>query len=85
MKLEKSTWKESVSLRSPSMAVIAREFAEMHHLGNALATTGMTTLDRVGEVEATSPNTPALLRIVTPETDMHRTATPRTVSTILAL
>jgi hypothetical protein len=45
----------------------------------------MTTLDQAGEVEATSPNTPALLRIVTPEIVMHRTATPMTVSTIPAL
>jgi hypothetical protein len=36
-------------------------------------------------VEATSPKTPALLRIITPETIMHRTATPMTISTILAL
>jgi hypothetical protein len=36
-------------------------------------------------VEATSPKTPALLRIVTPKTVMHRTATPMTVSTIPAL
>jgi hypothetical protein len=85
MKLEKSIGKESESLRSPSMAVIVRGSVEMHHLGNALTTTGMTTLDQVGEVEATSPNTPALLSIVTPETVMHRAATPMTVSTIPAL
>jgi hypothetical protein len=85
MKLEKSTGKESESLRCPSVAVIARGSAEMHHPGDTLTTIGMTTLDRVGEVEATSPNTPAPLRIVTPETVMHRTATPMTVSTVPAL
>jgi hypothetical protein len=37
------------------------------------------------EVEATSPNTPTLLRIVTPKTVMHQTATPMIVSTIPAL
>jgi hypothetical protein len=84
LKLEKSIGRGSVSLRSLSMVMIARGSAEMHHLGNALATTGMTTLDRVGVVEATPPNTPALLRIVTPETIMLRTATLRTVSTIPA-
>jgi hypothetical protein len=83
--LEKSTERESISLRSPSVAMIARGSIEMHHPGNALATTAMTTLDRVGEVEATSPNTPTLLKIVTPRTVMHRTATPRTVSTVPAL
>ena len=67
------------------MAVIARGSAEMHHPRNALATSGMTTLDQVGVVEATPPNTPALLRIVTPGTVMLRTATARTVSTIPAL
>ena len=67
------------------MAVIARGSAEMHHPGNALTTIGMTTLDRVGVVEATPPNTPALLRIVTPRTVMFRTATLRTVSTVPAL
>ena len=66
------------------MAVIARGSAEMHHPGNAHATTGMTTLDRVREVEATPPNTPALLRIVTPGTVMLRTATLRIVSTVPA-
>jgi hypothetical protein len=85
MKLEKSTGEESESLRSPSVAVIARGSVEMLYPGNALTTIGMTTLDRVGEVEATSPNTPTLLRIITPETVMHRTATPMTVSTIPAL
>ena len=85
LKLEKSTGRESVSLRIPSVAVIARGSAEMHHPGNAHATTGMTTLDRVGEVEATPPNTPALLRIVTPGTVMLRTATLRIVSTVPAL
>jgi hypothetical protein len=85
MKLEKSTREESESLRSPSVAVIARGSMEMHHPGNAPTTTGMTTLDRVEEMEATSPKTPALLRIVTPETVMHRTTTPMTVSTIPAL
>jgi hypothetical protein len=67
------------------VAVIARGSAEMHHPGNALATTRMTTLDRVGVEEATPPNTPALLRIVTPETAMLRTATLRTVPTVPAL
>ena len=67
------------------MAVIARGSVEMHHPGNALATTGMTTLDRVEVVEATPPNTPALLRIITPGTVMLRTATLRIVSTVLAL
>ena len=62
------------------MVVIARGSIEMHHPGNALAITGMTTQDRVGEVEATPPNTPALLRIVTPGTVMLRT-----VSTVPAL
>jgi hypothetical protein len=85
MKLEKSTGKESESLRSPSVAVIARGSAEMHPPGNTLTTTGMTTLDQVGEVGATSPNTPALLRIVTPEIVMLRIVTPMTVSTIPAL
>ena len=66
------------------MDVIATGSAEMHHPRNALATTGMTTLDRVGVVEATPPNTPALLRIVTPGTVMLRTATLRTISTIPA-
>jgi hypothetical protein len=66
------------------MVVITRGSTEMHHPGNTLATTGMTTLDRVGVVEATPPNTPALLRIVTPGTIMLRTATLRTVSTIPA-
>ena len=55
------------------MAVIVRGSAEMHHPGNALATTGMTTPDRVGVVEATPPNTPTLLRIVTPGTVMLKT------------
>ena len=82
LKLEKSTGRGSVSLRSLSVDVIARGFVEMHHPGNAHATTGMTTLDRVGEVEATPPNTPALLRIVTPGTVMLRTATLRIVSTV---
>ena len=85
LKLEKSIRRESVSLRSPSVAMIARGSAEMHHPGNAHATTGMTTLDQVGEVEATPPNTPALLRIVTPGTVMLRTATLRIVSTVPAL
>ena len=67
------------------MDEITRGSAEMHHLGNAHATTRMTTLDRVGVVEATPPNTPALLRIVTPRTVMLRTATLRTVSTVPAL
>ena len=75
----------SVSLRSPSVDVIVRGSAEMHPLGSTLATTRMTTLDRVGVVEATMPNTPALLRIVTPRTVMLRTATLRTVSTVPAL
>ena len=66
------------------MAVIARGSTEMHHPGNALATTGMTTLDRVGVAEATPPNTPALLRIVIPRTVMLRTATLRIVSTVPA-
>jgi hypothetical protein len=82
LKPEKSTGRGSISLRSPSVDVIARGSVEMHPPGNALATIGMTTLDRVGVVEATPPNTPALLRIVTPETIMHRTTTLRTVSTI---
>ena len=55
------------------MAMIARGSVEMHHLGNAHATTGMTTLDRVGVEEATPPNTLALLRIITPRTVMLRT------------
>jgi hypothetical protein len=84
LKLEKSTGIGNVSLRSLSVVVIARGSAEMHHPGNALAITGMTTLDRVGEVEATPPNTPALLKIVTPGTVMLRTATVRTVSTVPA-
>jgi hypothetical protein len=84
LKLEKSTGIGNVSLRSLSVVVIARGSAEMHHPGNALAITGMTTLDRVGEVEATPPNTPALLKIVTPRTVMLRTATVRTVSTVPA-
>ena len=84
LKLEKSTGRGSISLRSLSVVVIARGSAEMHHPGNALAITGMTTLDRVGEVEATPPNTPALLRIVTPGTVMLRTATLRIVSTVPA-
>ena len=84
LKLEKSTRRRSVSLRSLSMVMIARGSAEMHHPGNALATTGMTTLDRVGVVEATPPNTPTLLRIDTPMTVMLRTATLRTVSTVPA-
>ena len=84
MKLERSIGRGSVSLRSPSMAVIARGSAEMHHPENALALTGMTTLDRVGVVEATPPNTPALLRIITPGTVMLRTATLRIVSTVPA-
>ena len=67
------------------MAVIARGSADMHHPGNAHATTGMTTLDRVREVEATPPNTPALLRIVTSGTVMLRTATLRIVSTVPVL
>ena len=67
------------------MAMIAKGSIEMHHLGNALATPGMTTLDQVGVVEATPPNTPALLRIVTPGTVMLRTVTLRTVSTVPAL
>jgi hypothetical protein len=66
------------------VVVIARGSAEMHHSGNALAITGMTTLDRVGVVEVTSPNTPTLLRIATPRTVMLRTATLRTVSTVPA-
>ena len=66
------------------MVMIARGSTEMHHLGNALATTGMTTLDRVGVVEATPPNTPTLLRIITPGIVMLRTATRRTVSTVPA-
>ena len=66
------------------MAMIARGSTEMHHPGNAHATIGMTTLDRVGVVEAT-PNTPALLRIVTLRTIMLRTTTLRTVSTVPAL
>jgi hypothetical protein len=61
------------------VVVIARGSAEMYHPGNALATTGMTTLDRVGEVEGTPPNTPTLLRIDTPGI-----VTLRTISTILA-
>ena len=84
LKLEKSTGRGNVSLRSLSVVVIARGSAEMHHLGNALAITGMTTLDRVGEVEVTPPNTPALLRTVTPGTVMLRTTTVRTVSTVPA-
>ena len=84
LKLEKSIGRDSVSLRSPSVAVTARGSAEMHHLGNALATTGMTTLDRVGEVEATLPNTPTLLRSDTLGTIMLRTATLRTISTVPA-
>ena len=84
LKLEKSIGRGSVSVRSPSVAVIARGSVEMHHLGNALATTGMTTLDRVGVVEATRPNTPALLRIVTPKTIIRRTTTLRTVPTVPA-
>jgi len=84
LKLEKSTGRESVSLRSLSVVVIARGSVEMHHPGNALAITGMTTQDRVGEVEATPPNTPALLRTVTPGTVMRRTTTLRTIPTILA-
>ena len=66
------------------MAMIARGSAEMHHPGNALATIGMTTLDRVGVVETTPPNTPALLRIVTPGTVMVRIVTLRTISPIPA-
>jgi hypothetical protein len=85
MKLERSTREGSENLRSPSVAVIARGSAEMHHPGNALTTTGMTTLDQVGEMEATSPKTPALLRIVTPEIVMLRIVTPMTISTIPAL
>ena len=85
LKLERSTGRGSVSLRSLSVAVIARGSAEMHHPGSALATTGMTTLDRVGVVEATPPNTPALLRIIIPKTVMLRTATLRTISTVPAL
>ena len=85
LKLEMSTGRGSVSLRSLSVAVIARDSTEVHHLGNAHTTTGMTTLDRVGVVEATPPNTPALLRIVTPGTVMLRTATLRTISTVPAL
>ena len=84
LKLERSIGRASVSLRSPTVDVITRGFAEMHHPGNALATTGMTTLDRVGVVEAT-PNTPALLRIIIPRTVMLRTVTLRTVSTIPTL
>ena len=84
LKLEKSTGIGNVSLRSLSVVVIARGSAEMHRPGNTLATTGMTTLDQVGVVEATPPNTPALLRIVTPRTVMLRTATLRTVSTVPA-
>ena len=67
------------------MAMITRGSAGMHHPRNAHATTGMTTLDRVGVVEATPPNTPALLRIVTPGTVMLRTATLGTISTVPAL
>jgi hypothetical protein len=85
LKLERSTWRGSISLRSPSMDMIARGSIEMHHLENALAITGMTTLDRVGVVEATSPNTLALLRIITPRTIMLRTVMLRTVSTIPTL
>ena len=66
------------------MAMIARGSTEMHHPGNALVTTGMTTLDQVGEVEATPPNTLTLLRIVTLGTIMLRTAIVRTISTIPA-
>ena len=84
MKLERSTGRGSVSLRSPSVDVIARGSTEMHHPGNALAITRMTTQDRVGEVEATPPNTPALLRTITPRTVMLRTAIVRTISTIPA-
>ena len=75
----------SVSLRSPSVDVIARGSAEMHPPRSALATTGMTTLDQVGVVEATPPNTPALLRVVTPGTVMLRTTTLRIVSTVPAM
>ena len=75
----------SVSLMSPSVAVIARGSTEMHYPGNALTITGMTTLDQVGVVEATPPNTPALLRIVTPGTVMLRTTTFRIVSTVPVL
>ena len=85
LKLEKSTRRGSVNLRSPSVVVIARGSIEMHHPGNALTTTVMTTLDRVGVAEATPPNTLALLRIVTPGTVMLRTATLRIVSTIPVL
>jgi hypothetical protein len=60
-------------------AMIARGSVEMHHPGNALATTGMTTLDQVGVVEATPPNTPALLRII-----MLGIVMLRTVSTVPA-
>ena len=85
LKLERSTGKGSVSLRSPSVDVIAIGSIEMHHLGSALATTGMTTRDRIGVVEATPPNTPTLLRIITPGTIMLRTATLRTDPTVPAL